>query len=105
MTAEFNLGPLDNVPLGEGRVYQVDGANIAVFRGRSGQWFAVQAQCPHRGGPLVDGLVGGTTLICPLHGWKFELTTGAPIFGECGVKTYPVRVDEASQAILLQVDC
>ena len=102
--AEFNLGPLENVPLGEGRVYQVDGNNIAVFRARSGQWHAVQAQCPHRGGPLVDGLVGGSTLICPLHGWKFDLSTGAALYGECGVKIYPVHVDNTKQSILLQLD-
>ena len=101
--ADFNLGPLDNVPLGEGRVYAVDGVNIVVFRARSGDWFALQAQCPHRGGPLVDGLLGGTTLICPLHGWKFDLSTGAPLFGECGVKTYPVRIDQAAQVIWLEI--
>jgi nitrite reductase (NADH) small subunit len=49
---------------------------------------------PHCGGPLADGLVGGTTLVCPLHGWKFDLSTGVALMGECGLKTYPVRVDE-----------
>lgn len=102
--AEFNLGPVANIPLGEGREYQVGEATIAVFRSRSGPCYAVQAQCPHRGGPLVDGLLGGSALICPLHGWKFDLSTGAPLFGDCGLKTFPVHVDGASQTVLLQVD-
>ena len=102
--AEFNLGSLENIPLGEGRVYLVEDTSVVVFRLRSGQCYAVQAQCPHKSGPLVDGLVGGTTLICPLHGWKFDLTNGAALFGECGVRTFPVRLDETNGAILLQVD-
>ena len=61
---ETKLGPGDRIPPGEGRVYSVDGENIAVFRTRSGEGCAVQAACPHRGGPLADGLVGGTTLFC-----------------------------------------
>ena len=60
----------------------------------------MQAECPHRGGPLADGLVGGTTLICPLHAWKFDLTTGEALFGDCGIKTFPVRVDECGRIIL-----
>jgi nitrite reductase/ring-hydroxylating ferredoxin subunit len=45
-------------------------------------------------------MVGGTTLICPLHSWKFNLATGEALFGDCGVKTYPVRVDDADDIIL-----
>ena len=101
---EKNLGPLSNVPLGEGRVYLVDGQSIAVIRARTGEVYAIQAQCPHRGGPLADGLVGGTTLICPLHGWKFDLTTGNALFGDCGLRTFPVRLDEQEQVVLLRVD-
>jgi nitrite reductase (NADH) small subunit len=101
---ETRLGPAATIPLGEGRVYAVHGENIAVFRTRAGAVYAVQAACPHRGGPLADGLVGGTTLICPLHGWKFDLSTGQALFGDCGVKTYPVRVDEVEQMVLLRAE-
>ena len=68
---------------------------------RGGTVYAVQAACPHKGGPLADGLVGGTTLICPLHSWKFDLATGQALFGDCGIRTFPVRIDEAEQIILL----
>jgi nitrite reductase (NADH) small subunit len=101
---EIRLGPVAAIPLGEGRTYAVNGENIAVFRTRGGAVYAVQAACPHKGGPLADGLVGGTTLICPLHGWKFDLSTGQALFGDCGVKTFPVRVDEAEQVVLLRAE-
>jgi nitrite reductase (NADH) small subunit len=91
---EMKLCPLSEIPPGEGRNFPAFGEKIAVFHARDGAVYAVQAACPHRAGPLADGLVGGSTLICPLHGWKFDLTTGAPLMGECGLKTFPARVDE-----------
>lgn len=97
---EKMLGPIDKIPPGEGRVYSVNGENVAVFRTRSGALYATQAACPHRGGPLADGLIGGTTLICPLHAWKFDLTTGASLFGDCGIRTFRVHV-EAGQIVLI----
>ena len=97
---ETKLGPLSGIPPGEGRSYSVSGENVAVFRTRGGSVYAVQAECPHRGGPLADGLIGGSTLICPLHAWKFDLASGQALFGECALKTYPVRVDEAEQIVL-----
>jgi nitrite reductase (NADH) small subunit len=97
---EVKLGPLSSIPPGEGRNFAVCREKIAVFRTRGGGIFAIQAECPHRRGPLADGLVGGTTLICPLHSWKFDLPTGNVLFGDCGVKTYPVRIDEADEMIL-----
>ncbi len=66
---EFILGSAGEIPLGEGRNFEVAGEKIAVLRNRAGEVFAVQAACPHKGGPLADGLVGGSTLICPLHSW------------------------------------
>ena len=92
--AEIDLGPLSSIPPGEGRSVEALGMRIAVFHTRAGALYAVQAECPHRGGPLADGLVGGATVICPLHGWKFDLTTGDALFGECGIKTYPIRLDD-----------
>ena len=97
---EVKIGPLSAFPPGEGRVYSLQGENIAVFHTRGGEVFACQAACPHRGGPLADGLVGGTTLICPLHAWKFDLSTGETLFGDCGVKTFPVRVDDGGWVVL-----
>jgi nitrite reductase (NADH) small subunit len=90
MIRRIELGPVAAIPEGEGRTFDVDGKKIAVFRTREGRLFATQGQCPHRGGPLADGLVGGTMLVCPLHDWSFDLLSGMPINGTCGVQTYPV---------------
>src|SRR5262245_57778108 len=71
-----DLGPIHFVPLGEGRAYVVNDLTIAVFRQRDGRLFAVDNSCPHRGGPLADGVVGAGKVICPLHALKFDLETG-----------------------------
>ncbi len=97
---EFVLGPVTALPLGEGRTFSVGAKRVAVFRARSGRLFAVQAQCPHKGGPLADGLLGGTTLICPLHSWKFDLTCGEALMGECGLETFPIRLDDAGRMVI-----
>ena len=59
--------------------------------------------CPHRGGPLADGLVGDGTLVCPLHEWRFDLATGTAINGQCSIAVYPVRTTE-DREILLTID-
>jgi nitrite reductase (NADH) small subunit len=100
MSRHIRLGELASIPEGEGRTFDIGSANVAVFRSRGGHLFATQAECPHRGGPLADGLVGGTTLICPLHEWTFDLMSGMAIQGECGIRTYPCRVDEDGMIVL-----
>ncbi len=97
---EHHLGPVSEIPKGEGRVFQIDGEEIAVFHTRSGEIYATQAECPHRQGPLADGLLGGTTLICPFHAWKFDLCTGAALMGDCGLQTYPVRLTPEGEIAL-----
>ena len=97
---EMQIGLLSAIPPGEGRNVEALGQRIAIFHTRGGGVYAVQAECPHRKGPLADGLLGGTTLICPLHAWKFDLTTGQALFGECPIKTYPVRLDEEGRILL-----
>jgi nitrite reductase (NADH) small subunit len=104
---EITLGMISSVPPGEGRAFQVGSDQIAVFHTRGGQIFATQARCPHRGGPLADGLLGGNVLICPLHGRKFDLRTGdalaTPDAEACGLRTYGARVDSAGR-ILVKMD-
>ena len=55
------------------------------------------------GGPLSDGLLGGTTLVCPLHDNAFDLRTGAPLTGNCPLRTYPVRATEDGRIMLERV--
>ena len=89
---EVTLGPLDLIPPGEGRTFDLGNERIAVYHTRSGELFATQADCPHRNGPLADGLIGDRTVICPLHAWKFDLSTGQLNGGDCKLRTYPVRM-------------
>ena len=90
MVREKRIGSVSQIPKGEGRTFEVDGLRLAVFRTQDDGIFATQAECPHRAGPLADGLIGGTTVICPLHDWTFDLRTG--VGKECSIQTYPVRV-------------
>ena len=88
-----SLGPIGQIPIGEGRTFRVDGQEIAVFRTRQGELFATQARCPHRGGPLADGLLGSGVVVCPFHAYAFDLATGAPVRNGCAaLRTYPVEV-------------
>ena len=88
------LGPISAIPPGEGRTFRVGGRDVAVFRTRTGDLFATQAACPHRGAPLADGIVGGTHVVCPFHAYTFDLTTGEPVMNSCpALKTYLTTVD------------
>jgi nitrite reductase (NADH) small subunit len=100
-TTSYNLGPVERIPPGEGRVFRVDGTEVAIFRTRAGQVYATQPTCPHRGGPLADGLVGAGKVICPLHTYVFDLATGQAVDNTCAqLRTYPVRVNEADEILL-----
>ena len=99
--ATVNLGPVDRIPAGEGRNFDVGGRSIAVFRTRRGKVLATQAACPHKRGPLADGIVGECMVICPLHSYKFDLETGAPVGHTCGaLETFPAAVSETGDILL-----
>ena len=87
------LGFVHDIPLGEGRTYSVDGEMIAVFRLRDGSIRALSAVCPHRGGPLADGQIDLKQVVCPLHLYAWDLSTGCSLSGQGPVSVYPVRVD------------
>jgi nitrite reductase (NADH) small subunit len=98
--AEYDIGPVAAIPPGEGRLFEIGGTQIAVFHGRSGEVFATQASCPHKAGPLADGLIGGTTLICPLHERAFDLRTGAGIGNTDCLRVYPARITANDRVML-----
>jgi len=82
---------VDDVPLGEGRAVTLDGRRIAIFRSAGG-WYALDAVCPHLGGPLEDGIVCDRAVICPLHDRRFDLATGAPLGAGDGVAAHAVEL-------------
>jgi nitrite reductase (NADH) small subunit len=104
MVFQFLIGNVDQIPKGEARTFKVDGRDIAVYHTHSGEVFATQPDCPHRGGPLADGLIGGTTVLCPLHDRSFDLRTGKNLSGDCAdVHTYPV-IMRHDGGIVLQIE-
>jgi nitrite reductase (NADH) small subunit len=103
MSRTVKLGPVEAIPLGEGRAFVVDGEAVAVFRTRGGGLFATQAFCPHGRGPLADGLVGRATVLCPLHAFAFDLSSGRCLSGSCSdLRSYAVS-SGASGEIVLQI--
>ncbi len=99
---QHNLGPLDQIPVGEGRAFAIGPDQVAVFRLRDGRVRALSAVCPHRGGPIADGTIDGRVVMCPLHLNAFELDTGCSLSGEAPLRSYPVSVDD-DQNVLLEL--
>jgi len=98
----LTLGSVEKVPKGQGFCFIVEGREIAVFRQRDGKLFATQNRCPHKQGPLSEGIIGSGKVICPLHSHKFDLCTGeGPDPKEC-VKVHSVREEKGD--ILISVD-
>jgi len=91
MSRTVSLHIAAEIPPGEGRTVALSGTDIAVFRTRSGAVYASQASCPHKGGPLADGLLGGASVVCPLHEKVFDLTTGSCNDGSCTIAVYPIH--------------
>lgn len=98
----FNLGSIDRIPPGQGLAYVVCGHEVAVFRQRDDRLFASQNRCPHKHGPLAEGILGAGKIICPLHSQKFDLSTGKGIDNHECLKTFPVKVENGE--IMLSLD-
>jgi nitrite reductase (NADH) small subunit len=64
------------IPPGTGKVVEVGGKTVAVFN-CDGTFYAIDNTCKHRGGPLGEGAVSGTTVTCPWHGWEYDVASGA----------------------------
>jgi NAD(P)H-dependent nitrite reductase small subunit len=95
------LGPMDQIPVGEGRAFVVGDEQVAVFRPRGGELHALQAICPHRGGPLADGLIDGQQVICPLHNHAFRLVDGQCTTGDWSIHAYQVDVEDGDVVLRL----
>ena len=84
----------EDIPLREGRAVKVGGEELAIFN-LGEKFLAVANRCPHRGGPLADGIVSGESVVCPLHAWKVCLSSGGverPSGEPACVRSFPVVV-------------
>ena len=96
---------VDDIPrLGARKVTRKNGADIAVFRTADDRVFALLDRCPHKGGPLSQGIVHGAAVTCPLHNWVFSLETGKALGADEGsVRTIPLKVEDGRLFIALDV--
>lgn len=87
---------------GENKVVNVSGTDVALFN-VDGEFFAINNTCRHRGGPLGEGFLEGDVVSCPLHGWRYNVRTGACItIPNQMVYSYPVKVE--GNDVLVSVD-
>lgn len=94
MSDWIEVGQLEEVPRLGARVVATSEGNVAVFRTGDDQVFALRDHCPHKGGPLSQGIVHGHRVTCPLHNWVLELDSGQAVAPDEGcAASYPVNVD------------
>ncbi|HBO5727136.1 nitrite reductase small subunit NirD [Pseudomonas aeruginosa] len=99
----LDICALDEInPLGS-RVVAGPKGDIAIFRAADDQVFALDDRCPHKGGPLSQGLIYGRRVACPLHNWQIELESGEAVAPDQGcAHRHPVRVENGR--VLLGLD-
>ncbi|MEC5216952.1 nitrite reductase (NADH) small subunit [Actimicrobium sp. GrIS 1.19] len=95
---------VDEIPVLGARVVQRAGqVPVALFRNGADKVFALLDQCPHKGGPLSQGIVFGERVACPLHNWTIELESGCAVTPDEGcTRRFAVRVENGEVALDLQ---
>ncbi|KGM86462.1 assimilatory nitrite reductase (NAD(P)H) small subunit [Roseovarius mucosus DSM 17069] len=90
----IDIGPVSDIPLRGARKIKTAQGCVAVFRTGPDEVFAATDSCPHKGGPLSEGIVHGQSVTCPLHNWVFDLNTGQARGEDASITTFPVQVRE-----------
>ena len=94
---------LDEIPRAGGRTVHAGDLSIALFRLSDDSVRAIENRCPHKNGPLVEGVISGGDVLCPLHNWRVNLDSGEVAAPESGcVTTFPVKVED-NGLILIQL--
>lgn len=88
----IDIGSIDDVPLRGARKIKTELGCVAIFRTGEEEVFALTDKCPHKGGPLSEGIVHGQSVTCPLHNWVFDLNTGQAQGEDGHVPTFSVQV-------------
>jgi len=95
-TAWIDVGAVTDIPMRGARRVPTPTGDVAVFRTGDNQLYALKDRCPHKDGPLSQGMVHGRAVTCPLHAWNIDLATGEPTGADAGKGCAPpvtVRVD------------
>lgn len=86
---------LTQIPVLGSRVIKTHELDIAVFRGSNNKVYAIRDACPHKSGPLSQGIMHGTSVTCPLHNWKIDLKTGEALGPDEGcTNVFPAKVED-----------
>jgi nitrite reductase (NADH) small subunit len=94
MSDWIEITQLDEIPVLGSRVVKTAGMDIAIFRTSDDRVFAVRDACPHKQGPLSQGIVHGTSVTCPLHNWKIDLASGEALGADEGcTNVYDTKVE------------
>lgn len=97
------VASLSDIPRLGSRVVQTAKGDVALFRTADDSVFALDDRCPHKGGPLSQGIVHGHSVTCPLHNWVIDLASGEAQAPDIGcVKRTPVRLDAGRVLIALR---
>jgi nitrite reductase (NADH) small subunit len=90
----FDCGPVSGIPLRGARTVRTPHREIAVFRTASNEIFALENKCPHKGGPLSEGIVHGRRVACPLHNWIIDLESGSATGADQGcARKFPAKIE------------
>ncbi len=100
--AEYVVANIDEIPPGTKKLVFA-GDKAILLCNVNGTFYAINNRCPHAGGSFADGCLEGTNIICALHGWEFDITTGLSSFG-AQAETYEVITDYDKKEIKVIVD-
>ena len=100
----MDVGTIADVPVLGARVVRTADGDVAVFRTSDDQIFALYDRCPHKGGPLSEGIVHGRSVSCPLHNWVISLETGKALGADEGqVRTIPLKVENGTISVSSEI--
>ena len=104
MSIFVDIGALDDIPPQGARVVRTAQGCIAVFRTQDDRVFALEDRCPHKGGPLSQGLIYGKRVACPLHNWQIELESGVAVAPDVGcAHKHETKVENGRVMLALKV--
>ena len=105
MSDWIEITQLDEIPVLGSRIVKTGSMDIAIFRTSDDRVFAVKDACPHKQGPLSQGIVHGTSVTCPLHNWKIDLASGEALGADEGcTNVYETKVEDNIIYLRLPVD-
>lgn len=97
----IKIGEINDIPRLGARIVETESGNIAVFRTADDEIFALQDKCPHKGGPLSQGIIHGKRVACPLHDWKIHLDTGIAVEPDEGcAASFPIKLENGTIYLL-----